>query len=80
MTLLSNIIQIVRLAWTHSTPLIFLEEGMGMNGGQRGPRGQKGLWGQREQKGQGGNKLSGQDIIFGILVPSVFFLQKYSIC
>ena len=23
----------------------FLEEGMGMNGGQRGPRGQKGLWG-----------------------------------
>ena len=78
MTLLSNIIQIVRLAWTHSTPLIFLEEGMGMNGGHRGPRGQKGLWGQREQKGQGGNKLSGQDIIFGILVHSVF--QKYSIC
>ena len=35
-------------------------------------------WGDGGNWGEGDNKLSGQDIIFDILVPSAF--QKYSIC
>ena len=42
----------------------------------KGAKGTKGT--KRAKGGEGENKLSGQDIIFDILVPSAF--QKYSIC
>ena len=46
--------------------------GKGCNEG-KGGKGDEG-----DAKGKADNKLSGQDIIFDILVPSAF--QKYSIC
>ena len=42
----------------------------------KGAKGTKGT--KRAKGGEGENKLSGQDIIFDILVPSAF--QKYIIC
>ena len=73
----------VRLAWTHSTPLKFLlKEGRWRRlkerrgeGGQGGQGGQGGHGAEGDEEGEGGegdNKLSVQDIIFDILVPSAF--------
>ena len=75
----------VRLAWTHSTPLKFLlKEGRWRRLKERrgeGGQGGHGAEGDEEGEGEGSEgdkKLSGQDIIFDILVPFAF--QKYSIC
>ena len=50
--------------------------------GDEGDKGDKGGEGGEEgeggEGGEGDNKLSGQDIIFDILVPSAY--KKYSIC